>query len=212
MTSGKPERHGVDFMWLAGGDWYGVQRKVFPEDLEASMADGRLAKELGQITSINQAFLVLEGYGQWTTDGQPMGEYSRLTKEAMFGLLTSVALLFDAPTYRVRDQQETIQAIRAIKKWTESKDHQAGRSSLDKRPTSPRNKWGTRDSRTWQLHFLQGFDGVGPVQAAALLDHFGEIPMRWTVENSKGFEVVKGIGPKTASMLWDALVGSGDET
>ena len=198
-------------MWLSHGKWYGIQRKVYPEDLEASMGDGRLAKELGQISSIDQAFLVLEGYGQWTTDGQPMGQYSRLTKEGMFGLLTSVALLFNVPTYRVRDQPECIQAIRAVKKWTESKEHQEGRSSLDRRPTSPKSRWGTRDSRSWQSHFLQGFDGVGPVQAGALLDYFGGLPLKWTVETAKDFEVVKGIGPKTASMLWDALVKSEDE-
>ena len=209
-TSSKPERHGVDFMWMAHGNWYGVQRKRYPEDLEASLADGRLAKEMGQIASIDQAFLILEGYGQWTTDGKPMGTYDRLTKEGMFGLLTSVALLFGVPTYRVRDQDELVEAILAIKKWTESKDHQEGRSSLDRRPLSPKNKWGTKDSRSWQLHFLQGFDGVGPVQAAALLDHYGGLPLRWLVDSPKDFEAIKGVGPKTASMLWDALVVSDD--
>lgn len=89
-TSGKPESYGVDFMWKADDKWYGVQRKRFPDDLEASLADGRLAKEMGQIQGIDQAFLILEGMGKWTTDGEPMGRYDKLTKEGMFGLLTSI--------------------------------------------------------------------------------------------------------------------------
>ncbi len=204
-TSSKPEKHGVDFMWMAGKRWYGVQRKQYPNDLEASLNDGRLAKELGQIDSIDQAFLILEGYGQWTTDGQPMGRYDKLTKEGMFTLLTSVALLYGMPTYRVRDQAEIVEAIRAIKKWTESPDHQNGKSSLDRRPASPRTKWGTRDSRSWQIHFLQGFDGVGPVQATAIIDHFGCMPIAWTLEAQQELLKVKGVGPKTAERLWDAL-------
>jgi len=90
-----------------------------------------------------------------------MGQYSKLTKEAMFALLTSVTLLYNMPTYRVRDQAETIQLIYALKRWTESPDHQNNRSSLDRRPTQPKNKWGVRDSAAWASHFLQGFDGGG---------------------------------------------------
>ncbi len=204
-TSSKPEKHGVDFMWLADKKWYGVQRKLYPNDLEASLNDGRLAKELGQIASIDQAFLVLEGYGQWTTDGEPMGRYDKLTKEGMFSLLTSISLLYDMPTYRVRDQAETVEMIRAVKKWTESPDHQNGRSSLDRRPSSPRNKWGTKDSKTWQVHFLQGFDGIGPVQARSIVDQFGGIPLVWALEGQEAFEEISGIGPKTAQRLWEAL-------
>ena len=62
-TSGKPEQYGVDFMWMSHGFWYGVQRKQYPNDLEASLNDGRLQKELGQITQLEQAFFVLEGFG-----------------------------------------------------------------------------------------------------------------------------------------------------
>ena len=204
-SSSKPEKHGVDFMWLTHKQWYGIQRKVFPNDLEASLGDGRLAKEVQQIQSIDQAFLVLEGFGQWTIEGEPIGTYHRLTKESMFGLLTSVSVLYDMPTYRVRDQNETIEVIRAIKKWTENPDHQKGRSSLDRRPSSPKTKWGTRDSRSWQIHFLQGFDGIGPVQAEAIIDHYGKIPMRWDLQTMYDLTDIKGIGPKTAERLWDAL-------
>ena len=204
-TSSKPESHGVDFLWLADKKWYGVQRKRYPDDLEKSLDDGRLAKELGQIGSIDQAFLVLEGYGQWTISGQPMGKYDKLTKEGMFSLLTSIGLLYGVPTYRVRDQAEMVQCILALKKWTESPDHQKGRSSLDRRPSSPKNKWGVRDSPAWASHFLQGFDGIGPVQAKGILDTFGGLPLRWDLTDAKELEKVPGIGKKTAEKLWEAL-------
>jgi len=204
-TSGMPEPLGVDFLWRTEGKWYGVQRKQYPNDLEASMNDGRLAKELGQMAELEQAFFILEGYGQWTISGKPMGTYDKLTKEGMFGLLTSVAMLFGIPTYRVRDQAEMVQAILALKKWTESPEHQKGRSSLNKRPTAPKNKWGHKDNIRWANHFLQGFNGIGPVQAAAILEHFEGLPLQWTMTDATEFEKVPGIGPKTATALWEAL-------
>ena len=205
--SSKPEHHGVDFMWMAGGKWYGVQRKVYPNDLEASLKDGRLSKELRQIETIDRAFLVLEGYGNWTTDGQAIDKYARLTREGMFSLLTSVSVLYDMPTYRVRDQMETIELVHSIKNWTDSPDHQNGRSSLDRRPSSPKNKWGTKDSSTWQEHFLQGFDGIGPVQAESILTHFGGIPLRWDAGVREEMLGIKGIGPKTVDNLMKAIEG-----
>lgn len=206
-TSSKPEKFGVDFMWMTAGRWYGVQRKLYPEDFEASLADGRLSKELGQIASIDQAFFVVEGYGEWTTNGKPMGKYSRLDKGAMFSLLTSISLIYNVPTYRVRNQQETIQLVQSLKRWTEKPEHMDGRSSLDRRPTTQKSRWGTVDSEAWGSHFLQGFDGVGPVQSRAIIKAFGGVPLRWSFDDMSELEKVKGIGKKTAEKLWTALGG-----
>jgi ERCC4-type nuclease len=203
--SSKPEELGVDFMWVNHGRRFGIQRKRYPEDLEASLNDGRLAKELGQMADIDQAFLVLEGFGQWTTDGEPMGNYHSLNKSGMFGLLTSVSLSYNVPTYRVKDQAEFCEIVLALYDWTSDEKHLDGVSSLARRPSAERSKWGTRTSEAWSLWLLQSFNGIGPVQAKAILKHFGGIPMRWDVDSPKEFEEIDGIGPKRAQTLWDAL-------
>ena len=64
---------------------------------------------------------------------------------------------------------------------------------------------GTRDSRSWALHLIQGFEGIGPTVAGAIFDHFGGVPFRWNVDGVEELMGVKGVGEKRAKALWRAL-------
>lgn len=203
-VSSKPEDFGVDFMWASHGKWFGVQRKRFPDDFMASLHDGRLQKELGQMQGLEMAFLILEGFGTWTVDGKVMDDYIDLNLTTLFSMMASVSVSFGVPVYRVRDESELVGAVKALHRWTSTGKHLDGRSGLSRRP-SVSGKWGTADSKEWAIHFLQGLKGVGPVQAEAIYEYFGGIPMRWTVGGPDDFMKVDGIGKVRAQALWETL-------
>ena len=197
-TSSKPEKYGADILWFAHRLKFGVQRKQFPGDFLASLYDDRLYKEMAQMKALDRGILVLEGYGDWTDDGHLI-DRRRFTKRQMFNLINSVAFEHGVPVTRVRNVNETVQAVTSFYAWSEKVDHR----SLETRP-NPGSMWGKATSREWQLHVLQSFEGVGPKQAAAILDHFGKVPIRWEV-TAKELMEVKGIGKMTAEKLMRAL-------
>ena len=70
------------------------------------------------------------------------------------------------------------------------------------KPTAP---WGRPESRDWNLHLAQSFQGVGPVQAERIIDHFGGVlPISWTC-TKKELGAVQGIGKMRLDQLWAAL-------
>ena len=61
-VSSLPELHGCDAVSITAKGLIGYQRKTLP-DLQSSLLDGRLYKELGQLqasASISYSFLVIE--------------------------------------------------------------------------------------------------------------------------------------------------------
>lgn len=195
-----PERYGCDVLWVSErlGGLAGVQRKEIG-DLVASVQDGRLAKEMGQMTPLVAKVLVVEGRPRWSTDGVLMlDSWTRWDKASHRSLLRSVQNK-GVWIEMTEDPADTVGAVLGLKKWLEKERHTA----LDSRP-KPKGPWGTASDRDWSLHLLQSFAGIGPVQAAAILDHFGKVPLRWEVTVAELLEV-KGIGKVRAEGLIAAL-------
>ena len=97
-----------------------------------------------------------------------MGDYGRLTKAQLFGLIWTAYLEHGIPFIRVKDIDETIEAVQALERWSRRLKHGA----LKGRPGPKRDRWGTRDSRVWLEFLVQGMEGVGPGRAANIVDHF----------------------------------------
>lgn len=57
-----------------------------------------------------------------------------------------------------------------------------------------------------QEYILTGFPGIGPERARAIVECFGTLPLRWTVDE-KQLSRVEGIGKITAHKLFMALEG-----
>ena len=206
-TSSVPERYGVDMWWMAKGLQWGIQRKQFPGDFLSSVHDGRLTKEMGQISQLSGgAVVILEGFGTWTSEGESM-ERGRLTKAQLFGLIWTAYLEHQVPVIRVQDMMETVEATYALYRWSQKLKHDA----LKGRPGPGRDKWGTRDSRAWREWMVQGFDGVGPSLAKEIVDFFDGVPFTWNVDSATELTEIPGIGPKRAAKLWDALQGGDSE-
>lgn len=201
-TSSRPERKGVDFLIVGGKRIIGVQRKEFPGDFIASLHDDRLYTQLQQMASLPEKLIVLEGYGSWTTDGELVADHRavNITKQAVYALLFSIMFEAGVPVLWVRDQADTRRILETLEGWAKKDKH----NSLRRRAKPKASGWGTVDSRSWSNHVLQSFPGVGPQTADSIIDHFGYLPLTWTVSPDELMEV-PGVGKKTAQALDKAL-------
>jgi ERCC4-type nuclease len=196
-----PERYGVDVMWRENGTWWGVQRKTVP-DLLASLRDGRIAREVAQMTSkVAMPTLVIEGRVQFTTDGVMLnGGYGpEFTLKQWRGLLWSfasegVTVGFTATVV------DTCNYIAEMVQWTSKAKH----TSLTQRPKTVDAAWGKPGSRDWGVFLLQSFDGIGAGIAGDIYDHFGRVPLRWDVTKRELMEV-KGLGKTRVERMMGAL-------
>lgn len=195
------ERHGVDVLW--GTEWglVGVQRKELT-DLVASMQDGRLRKEVAQMNGVlTHRMVLVEGFGKWTSDGELVHGYTKVSRRQVRGFLWSIRLdgIWVEWTENLND---TIAAIRWFVEWTRKDKH----TSLVGR-AKPRGNWGKADDRAWQVHLLTSLDGVGPALAERIIDHFGGVPMRWEVGAEELLEV-PGIGKGRVEKMMRALTNA----
>lgn len=196
--SSLPEKHGCDFFYLTQNGIIGYQRKTLP-DLVASLQDGRLTYELGQIQSsatVSQAFLIIESKLTRTTSGELVeGPIS-------FDAVRSVIAKCHARSVGYipsHDPRDTVRAIQGVSRYLSG----SGVDSLH-RPKQLKDEWGTVNSESYSMFLLQSFPGIGPKQARAIHSHFGHVPIAWTVTVSD-LMAVRGIGRKTAESLIAAL-------
>jgi ERCC4-type nuclease len=197
-TSTLPEKYGVDFLWFAKG-WCGVQRKEV-KDLAASLRDGRLGREVAQMGPLRQRLLVVEGMLE-QVGASILYRHQNLMSLAqwqstLWGLQEqNIKILF------TRNKAETAMAVDAFERWTKKERHTA----LAKTRDSVRvNSWGKSTDRDFQIHMLTGIPGVGRGTAEAVVDHFGGMPITWTVTEDELCQV-PGIGKVKAQRMVNAL-------
>ncbi len=201
-VSSKTEKHGCDFLILAGKHRIGVQRKRFPNDLLTSLADGRLYEQLHKMGGLKQVLLVLEGYGKWTSEGELISDdYGRITLQQVHGLMFTLMWEFGVPTIWVRGLQSTAELLETLEHWAQKEKH----TSLKRRPGPAKNAWGKVGDKGFGLHVLQSFPGVGVDTAEKILDaNGGFVPLVWTMTYEEML-AIDGIGKVTATRLQEAL-------
>jgi ERCC4-type nuclease len=205
-VSSTPERWGCDVLGWVGGRKVGVQRKRW-DDLMASVADGRLAKEVQQMGRGVEGLLVVEGQVKWGPDGHMVSGFKGTgrdwTRQGWEALLWSVQ---DAGVKVVaaRDLDETVERVRWWYAWA-SKPH----TVLRTRGGKPASVWGTPRDREWGAWLLQGFEGIGVELATRIVDRFGGVPLRWTVTREE-LLTVEGLGKKKVDRLMK-MMGEHDD-
>lgn len=208
-TSLLPETMGCDVLYYSYRPTccIGYQRKEI-RDFIASLIDGRLAKELGQIASNNhlsRAVLILEGRLIWTTEGRlANGTFSGSTfdKHTLRKLIANVQST-GIIVITTDDLEDTIATIQSLSVYLTKPTHDA----LLRRPkNSSKDSWGRTTNQSFASHILQGFPNIGPNTAMEIYNRFGRVPLRWTCTEDELISI-PGIGRKTAQRLMETLDG-----
>lgn len=202
-----PETFGCDFVWtqptpigtsvdIVNG-FVGVQRKTL-KDLMSSMRDGRLQRGIPKMQELGRAVLLLEGPVEWTEENRLVG-WERWTRSAYRNLMRSVQNAGLQITYS-DNLLDTVTVL--IEELTyDTKPH----NSLLRRPDRHRAPTVTEiNGESFGLHLLQSFPAIGPKLARTLVDHYGYVPLQWSVTIEE-LCAVPGIGKKTAQQLHDLL-------
>lgn len=201
-TSFYPERFGADILIITKKTRTGVQRKKFPEDFIASLADGRLYQQVELMKQLDRSMLIIEGYGNWTRDGLLADQRLNFTRQQMWALFFSISFEFGLQIFQVKDINETVRILGALDGWAQKEKH----NSLRTRPGPQKDAWGRRGNKEYAAHLLMSFPGIGPELAARMVEHFGKAPIRWEVTEEE-LRKVPGIGKDKARKIHEALNG-----
>jgi ERCC4-type nuclease len=179
----------------AVGPSLGVERKTL-HDLARSVIDGRLFRQAAALARrYPRPLLLVEG-------PLPTGPVLNVSAEALRGALVSLAAVFRIPTLHARGPDEAAALlVTAARQLEKTFDDGYVRSGY--RPRALRSR---------RLYVLQGFPGVGPRRAAALLDRFGSIVAILQADD-KALRAVKSIGPAIIAAIRKVLgpgIGAGD--
>jgi len=200
-VSGTPESYGCDILIVTGLARTGIQRKKFPDDLLASLGDGRLYTQLPKMAALDRSVLIFEGLGKWTLDGELITPYARsFTRQGFYSLKSSIMWEFGVHIETTRDLADTVDYLKALELWATKPKH----TSLRTRPGAPRNSWGDTGLREQAMHMIQGLPGIGVELAGRIYDHFGRIPLRWDCTKTD-LLAVPGVGKIKAQKIWEAL-------
>lgn len=178
----------------------GIQRKEI-SDLIASMADGRLGKEIRMMGNLHTKILIVEGEMRYTRDDvlvDTLGWGKPWSRKAIAGLLFSVRAkgLWVIHTTGLEDTHRT---IGYLTEWFSKDRH----SSLDRRP-GPVSMFGTNmDDKEWGTWILQVLPGIGPDLAVKIYDMYG-VPWTWNI-GPEELMMVDGIGEKRAKQILGAF-------
>lgn len=201
-VSSIPEANGCDILVLTKSGIIGFQRKTLP-DLFASLQDGRLYYELGQLqcsATVSNAFLVVESRFETTTDGASYTEAN--ISVSTFRSVVAKFAAFGVGYVPTDSTHDTLSACLSISSYLST-----GNWKTIHRPKATRNEWGQTTNETYASFLLQSFPGIGPKVAVAIYRHFSCVPLRWTVDATE-LARVPGVGPKRAEALLAALAPS----
>lgn len=184
------------------GEWAGVQRKEV-RDLVASVRGDRIAREIGQAEGLAAAILVIEGDWRWDASGRS-GRCRGWTRAQLDGLLLSFQVEHGWKVMHSTSLADTAALLHRIEAWFAKATH--GSLSRRPKPRASEARWGEQGHRATGIHILQSVDGMGPTRAAAVFDHFGSVPLRWSCTQEEML-AVPGIGPGRVKKMWEAISG-----
>lgn len=203
-VSSECEERGSDILcWYPpAGGWMGIQRKEM-QDLVASMGDGRLAEQIVKMkANVNQGVLLVEGRGQWDSQGHWAGHGQRVAWSGLQGLLMTIRStgVWVVETDRMTGQNSTYAWLEMLTKWVVKDGH----TSLDNTRAPVDKTWGKATSVDYQRHLLLGLPGMGPKLAKLIVSAVG-MPLTWRTGVLDELSALPGIGPKKIAAWTDAV-------
>lgn len=153
----------IEFRELKVGDYVVkdivVERKTV-SDFISSMMNGRLLNQLEELKQYNQNLLIIEGISEkelYSEEGS-----SGMNPNSIRGFLISILLKHKIPILFSKNSEDTAKFLKILSKRKEKEINlNANKKTLNKKE---------------QLQFIiEGFPGIGPKKAKALLEKFGTI-------------------------------------
>jgi len=207
IISSLPEEKGADILIYTNQGLLGIQRKEIPNDFLSSITDGRIARATSLLPKgCKFCLLLLEGRFKYWPDGRiAIGrkEPSRFTKTQVQGILFDTKYVKGVDYDYTDDLDDTVAYIKTMAQLMNKEKH----LSLFSRPGGPKGTWvipTVEETHSW---LLQGFDGIGPALADAIIEHFGRIPLTWTCSLEELAKVPR-LSAKRARILWGSLSGT----
>jgi len=204
IVSPLPEEKGADILTYTQQGLLGIQLKEVPNDFISSVTDGRLARETSLLPkSCKFSLLLLRGRFKYWPDSRLITgakEPSRFTKKQIQGLLFNVRYVKGVDYDYVEDMDDVVFYLRTLTDWLNSGKHYG----LFVRPGGPKGTWIVPTVEETQSWVLQGFQGIGPALADAIITHFGKIPLAWTCQFEELVKVPR-LSTKRAKILWETL-------
>ncbi|MEE0941897.1 MULTISPECIES: DEAD/DEAH box helicase [unclassified Methanobrevibacter] len=163
-------------------DEVAIERKT-AKDFVDSLIDKRLFKQARELSEeFKKPLLILEGDDLYA---------GMVNANAIRGSIASIALDFGISIIPTRNAQDTAAMIKRIAIREQNGEHTPVQIRTDKKPVSLLEQ---------QLFIIESLPNIGPVNAKALLEHFGSVG---NVINAseKDLQEVEGIGKKTAENI-----------
>lgn len=159
-----------------------IERKT-ASDFVSSLIDKRLFKQARELSEeFKKPLLILEGDDLYA---------GMVNANAIRGALASIAIDFGISIIPTRNAQDTAAMIKRIAIREQNGERVPVQIRTDKKPVSMLEQ---------QLFIVESLPNIGPVNAKALLEHFGSVG---NVLNAsvKELQEVEGIGIKTAETI-----------
>jgi len=173
----------IEFRQLEIGDYLignvAVERKTVA-DLKSSIINKRIFSQLLEIKKFEKGILIIEGEIEELYDNNVLHE------NAVRGFLLSVGINYSVPVIFSSDERETALFISILSRKKENEE-------ISLRPS--RNF----KTKKEQLQFiLEGFSGIGPVKARALIEKFGSL---MAIVGASESELKEILGARTTQFL-----------
>ena len=173
----------IEFRQLEIGDYLignvAVERKTVA-DLKSSIINKRIFSQLLEIKKFEKGILIIEGEIEELYDNNVLHE------NAVRGFLLSVGINYSVPVIFSSDERETALFISILSRKKENEE-------ISLRPS--RNF----KTKKEQLQFiLEGFYGIGPVKARALIEKFGSLR---AIVGASESELKEILGARTTQFL-----------
>lgn len=197
-SSPRVETAGCDFLWRNNGQWWGVQRKEL-NDFIASLNDGRLTKEVGQMkASVALPVVVIEGKIRFIhgvlASSSGYGRGREITEDGWQGRLLSLMHMGVHVQYTA-DRDDTARWVCAYYGWSSRPDHHTAST----RPMERSDYWGNVSNEDFQMHMLTSLPGIGPKLALRIIRTVG-MPLTLGVGVDE-LMMVEGLGAKKAQQI-----------
>jgi len=193
-----------DYVWYCNGRKTQIERKHVPQDLLASINDGRLTKVtqilIQNIEKGGRSYLLLEGFIRCNSSGfilnpdRPSGWEIDKVSSLISSIQASGIELLLSPSIK-----ETALILISQMRWEMKGEHKSTRT----RP-GPTHEWGQPAFAPYMLWSIQGIPGVGADLAEIL---YGTAPtweklLELSIED---LQQLKRIGKKRAEGIWTFL-------